>query len=189
MAETETIESAAPVTETPASRSSDDPKIVDAIQEHLNAFNDLVEDGDTPAVPAETPAAEEKPEEGDETPPPNETEEPKPKTEEAAPALADSTLPAAYFRTAKARGWTDEEITQFHKANPDLSLKTFERMHESRTKEIQEWAELGRKNRPASSGGARLPLLRPPPVPRSNPRPSSRSMRPNSSRSTATRSL
>lgn len=143
----ETVEKSA-VDEAPASRSSEDPKIVDAVQAHLDAFGDLEEGSNTPvakAKPAETPFEEQV-----ETPP--DGEEAKVETpaegksvEEAA--SSDSTLPAAYFRTAKARGWTDQEIVDFHRANPDLSLKTFERMHESRTQEINTWAELGRKAR------------------------------------------
>ena len=149
MADAATIE-APVVAETEAPRSSDNPQVVSAVQAHLDAFDALI-DEDTPAVEAapeaspagETPATSETTEE---TP----TETP---TEEAAPAVptADTTLPAAYHRTAKARGWTDQEISDFHKANPDLAIKTFERMHESRTKEINEWAELGRKNRQPST--------------------------------------
>ena len=136
----------------PASRLSEDPKIVSAVQAHLDAFDDI-ETPDTPVaeVPAEEPAA---------TPAP--TEEPKVPAEEPAaepvaepaaePSVAPapvvpSTLPAAYVRTAKARGWEDKEIADFAKATPELALKTFERMHESRTQEIKEWAELGRKTR------------------------------------------
>ena len=137
----------------PASRLSEDPKIVSAVQAHLDAFDDI-ETPDTPVaeVPAEEPAA---------TPAP--TEEPKVPAEEpaaesvveAAPApVVESTLPAAYVRTAKARGWEDKEIADFAKATPELALKTFERMHESRTQEIKEWAELGRKTRTNAQGAS-----------------------------------
>jgi hypothetical protein len=142
-------------TETPAS-SVDDAKVVDAIQSHLDAFN--IESGETPVV--EAPVAEPV-EEKVEAP----TEE---KPVEAAPEkpvetpVADTTLPAAYVRTAKARGWTDQEVIDFTKANPDIALKTFERMHESRTQEIQEWAELGRKVRQnAPSTPASAPVAAP----------------------------
>jgi hypothetical protein len=133
--------------EAPVSRSSDDPKIVDAIQTHLDAFTESLETPETPVVPetpAESvvPATEEKPVET-----PTEEKPVEKPVEEAVAAPAASTLPAAYLRTAKARGWTDQEVTDFAKAQPDLALKTFERMHESRTKEINEWAELGRKVR------------------------------------------
>jgi hypothetical protein len=134
-------------TETSASRLSDDPKVVDAIQQHLDAFKDSEE--------PETPIAEEKPVEEkpvEETPaevvsPTGETTVEEKPVEAAAPGA--STLPAAYIRTAKARGWTDDEIASFVKQGPDVALKMFERMHESRVKEVQEWAELGRKVRQA----------------------------------------
>jgi hypothetical protein len=148
--------------ETPAPRSSDDPQVVSAVQAHLDAFDALI-DEDTPeveAAPEASPAGETlaTSETTEETP----TETP---IEEAAPAVpaADTTLPAAYHRTAKARGWTDQEISDFHKANPDLAIKTFERMHESRTKEINEWAELGRKNRGVQPGSSTAPSSVPPP--------------------------
>jgi hypothetical protein len=130
------------------------------VQAHLDAFDALI-DEDTPAVEAapEASPAGETPVES-ETPAETPTETP---TEEAAPAApaADTTLPAAYHRTAKARGWTDQEISDFHKANPDLAIKTFERMHESRTKEINEWAELGRKNRTPAPGASASPAPSP----------------------------
>jgi hypothetical protein len=127
---------------------------VDAVQAHLDAFNESVEGVETPAIldPPVVPPVEkvkETPaEKVEETPAEKIEDVPVVPVEEAAPATpAVSTLPAAYVRTAKARGWTDQEIADFTKASPDLSMKTFERMHESRTKEIQEWAELGRKVR------------------------------------------
>jgi hypothetical protein len=148
-------------TETEAPRSSEDPKIVSAVQAHLDAFDSLLEDGDTPQVEA-TPATETPVSPDGETPVESESAEtpaetPETPAAEAASATADTTLPAAYHRTAKARGWTDQEIANFHKADPGLAIKTFERMHESRTKEINEWAELGRKNRGAAPTPAASP--------------------------------
>jgi hypothetical protein len=149
-------------TEQPATPLSEDPKIVSAVQAHLDAFKDI-EDDVTPAAkeaPVETPAEEvvktpteevvatEVPEKVAALIPGQDHGEAVVK----APAET-STLPAAYVRTAKARGWTDEEITNFSKTDPAIAMKTFERMHESRTKEIQEWAEIGRKVR-QSPGGA-----------------------------------
>jgi hypothetical protein len=152
----ETSVAAAP-TNAPAPSSTSDPKIVDAIQAHLEAFAEAVEPSDTPeatveATEPEVSPAGEKTESG-EAPVVDKSEE-KPVEEAAAEpevSAEASTLPAAYVRTAKARGWTDQEITDFQKAQPEMALKTFERMHESRTKEIQEWAELGRKTRQASA--------------------------------------
>jgi hypothetical protein len=137
----------------PASRLSEDPKIVSAVQAHLDAFDDI-ETPDTPVaeVPAEEPAATPAPTEESKVP----AEEPVAESVvEAAPApVVESTLPAAYVRTAKSRGWDDKEIADFAKANPELALKTFERMHESRTQEIKEWAELGRKTRTNAQGAS-----------------------------------
>ena len=143
-------------------RLADDPKIVSAIQAHLDAF---AEDDDAAEVsPVAKALAEEKPVEEtpveekpvEETPAEEKVVEEKP-VEEAVAAKA-STLPAAYVRTAKARGWEDQEIADFAKANPALAMKTFERMHVSRTQEINEWAELGRKVRQAPVAPAGAPV-------------------------------
>jgi hypothetical protein len=146
--------------EAPATRLADNPEVVSAVQAHLDAFAD-----DLPATPAEKPVAETPAASpAEETPGEEKPVEAAPATEtpaaEAAPApVVESTLPAAYVRTAKARGWTDEEIAGFAKSQPDLAMKTFERMHASRTQEISEWADLGRKVRqaPVSSAGTPPP--------------------------------
>lgn len=151
--------------EAPASRASDIPVVVDAVQAHLDAFNDI-ETPDTPAVEAapvetpETPAAAETP---------AVSEAPVAEPAKEAVAFEASTLPAGYVRTAKARGWSDQEITEFAKANPDLAIKTFERMHDSRTKEINEWAELGRKVRQAPVASSPQNTSAPAPVQASAP--------------------
>ena len=152
----------------PASRLSEDPKIVSAVQAHLDAFDDI-ETPDTPEPVAETvePAAEPAAE-------PIEAPAVEPAAEPVAEPAAGtstpvvpSTLPASYVRTAKARGWEDKEIADFAKANPNLALKTFERMHQSRTQEINEWAELGRKTRtvPAPASAPVQPVASAPQVP------------------------
>jgi hypothetical protein len=139
------------------------------VQAHLDAF-DGIEAPDTPVeesvtvTPAEEPVAAEPAVEAEPAAEPAKVAEPVAQ-EPAAAQAAPSTLPAAYVRTAKARGWTDEEIADFSKANPGVALKTFERMHESRTKEINEWAELGRKVRsaPAASASPTSPVPTPAP--------------------------
>jgi hypothetical protein len=171
-------ETPAVATETPASRLSDDPKIVDAVQAHLDAFDDIVTP-DTPEV-KETPAAEAAPagatpkaiEESPSEPVDKNVrtseEVPTEPTKEAAAAPA-STLPAAYVRSAKARGWTDEEIQSAVELNPDKALQTFERMHTSRTQEINEWAELGRRVRNQGQTGAPAPASSSAPAPAVTP--------------------
>jgi hypothetical protein len=142
----------APTVQAPT-RSADDPKIADAIQKHLDAFLES-ETAETPTVadtPTETPKVEEIPTEEVAT-------DEKPIEEAVATPVVESTLPAAYVRTAKSRGWTDEEITNFAKTNPDLSIRTFERMHQSRTQEINEWADLGRKNRQTLTSSTQTPV-------------------------------
>jgi hypothetical protein len=122
-------------------------------------------------VAGEVPAAE-----GDE-PPAVEAEggepagaaEPKPgEAKPAEPVEGASTLPAAYRRTAKSREWTDEEIDGFYKQNPELAVKTFSKMHESRVKELAEWAALGRSGRQQPPAPA-APAAGPAPAPAAAP--------------------
>lgn len=74
----------------------------------------------------------------------SEEKETKPATEEAAPTDGP-TLPAAYRRTLKAYEWTDEEINQAL-TQPGF-LGTAAKLHATRTKEMQHFAEVGRKVR------------------------------------------
>lgn len=135
------------VAERPGSRLSDDPKIVSQVEKTLSEFVDDV-DGTIPPAPklekpvekeVETPEAEEKVEEAPKA-------EPK-KVEEAAASADAPTLPDAYRRTAKGYEWTDAEIDRLWKADPEMAMRTFTKLHESRTKQIGEWADLGRKAR------------------------------------------
>ena len=143
-------------TDDSASPSIANKKIEDTIQTHLDAFN-VKNDDHTPdplvlpKVDGVTPG-EPTPEDDttSDTAPvvePVSTNEPVPAEPATTGAAASaSTLPEAYIRTAKARGWTDDEIQDFAaSAKQDVVLKTFERMHESRIKETQEWAAAGRK--------------------------------------------
>jgi hypothetical protein len=148
---------AAKPADAPAPSSASDPKVVDAIQAHLDAFTDDLEPSDTPVEKVETTEDEPVSPAGEKTDDSETQDEPAEKpAEEAAPTVKEEsktadepTLPAAYVRSAKARGWTDKEITDFLQMDSDKALQTFERMHTSRSQEIQEWAELGRKVRQA----------------------------------------
>lgn len=129
---------AEPTLAVPATGAADNPQIVDTVQSALDTFNE-----DNPVTPEEADA----PTEEVDVP----AEEAGTPAEEAAAADVAPTLPEAYRRSAKSRGWTDEEIDQFAVQNPDLAVKTFERMHESRVAEIEQWAALGRKAREGRS--------------------------------------
>ena len=126
---------------------ADDPKMVETIQSRLDAAqiddDEVIETPvekpvETPAAEVETPAVEA---DGDE--PTEAVVEVKPT--EVAPET--STLPEAYRRTAKAREWTDAEIDRFYKQDPALAIQTLSKMHDSRVKEISEWATIGRAAR------------------------------------------
>jgi len=122
----------------------ENPAVAEKIEEHLAAFEALdpddtgvVEEGvsqDAPAVEGQDAPAVEQPT----------TEEPVAGTEPVG-AVDTSKVPDAYRRSAYARGWTPEDVDTFVTANPDLAMRTLERIHSSRIAEINEWADHGRK--------------------------------------------
>lgn len=107
------------------------------------------------STPAETPAtteekaAEETP--AAETTETTETEEDKIAAAKAGqappltPSTADPAIPAAYARSLKAYGWTDEEISRAAKVDPQNFLKTAERIHVNRNEETRRMSDLGRQ--------------------------------------------
>lgn len=61
------------------------------------------------------------------------------------------TLPAAYRRSLKAYEWTDEEIDSALKQGGQNFITTAGKLHSTRSKEVAQWAELGRQKRPDST--------------------------------------
>jgi hypothetical protein len=156
---------AAPTEAPDALRMSDNPTLVEKVQKNLDAFEGVVTDasaetpdGNEPVeTPAKTPA---KAPDGNASDEVISAEVPDKKPDEkpvAAAAKTASTLPAAYRRSAKAREWTDEEIDGFYSQSPELAIKTFERLHDSRVKEVEQWAELGRKAKSQAPAPAPTP--------------------------------
>jgi hypothetical protein len=109
--------------------------------------------GNEPSPTPDTPAASE----DDDTPPEDKAAEdtdvveddPKPdKTDDKPDAGAEEdtevVLPDAYRRTAINQGWTEEEIAEEFKANPDRALRTLGKIHDSTNKLNVKFAELGR---------------------------------------------
>jgi hypothetical protein len=66
---------------------------------------------------------------------------PKP-TPSATPA--SQVVPAAYARSLKAYGWTEDEIASAYKADPANFLRTASKFHENRNEETRRMSELGR---------------------------------------------
>ena len=147
-------------------RPVDNPELVAKVQLTLDKLNSADPDHvDSPVVrsdaelaktPAPTDEGGKKPASDDVTPKEN---------LEADPAKPGSTLPAALRRTAKAREWSDEEIDGFFKQNPALALKTFEKMHQSRVQEVNEWAKLGRSQQKPPVPVTAIPATGAPPDP------------------------
>lgn len=146
----------------PADSVSEDAAVLERTEQRLaKAFGDAADDTAVDSDLDEVEDAEEETDspEDSETPAVKEGEESEDSDEDVAEPEADgddssdedepepSTLPAAWRRSAKARGWSDEEIDRFWKADTELASKTFEPMHASRVAETNEWASLGRAAR------------------------------------------
>jgi hypothetical protein len=101
-------------------------------------------DDDTVVEPAETvtdpKTGEEKPAEASVEAAATE-QAPKP-TPGATPAT--QVVPAAYARSLKAYGWTEDEIGAAYKADPANFLRTAAKFHENRNEETRRMSEMGR---------------------------------------------
>lgn len=70
-----------------------------------------------------------------------------PEKEAAAVESTGPTLPAAYRRTLKAYEWTDEEIENALKTGGEQFVASASKMHATRSREISQFAALGRASR------------------------------------------
>lgn len=156
MEETETLEGApVEVAETTQNdRTELEARVADKLAEVFPTGVDEVLDGVAEDTKPEKPVPPHKrpPEAEVETPEtPVSTSVEKPAESETKPAVEGAaptdgpTLPAAYRRTLKAYEWTDEEINQAL-TQPGF-LGTAAKLHATRTKEMQHFAEVGRKAR------------------------------------------
>lgn len=53
----------------------------------------------------------------------------------------------AYIRAAIHNGWSEEDVENLVKANPEMAAKTFENLYNSTNKASREWAAIGRASR------------------------------------------
>ena len=98
--------------------------------------------GDSPAAdPADDDASSDKDE--------SETSDDSTKSEAADET---PTLPAAIRRSLKSYEWTDAEIDEAFKRDPEGFLPTASKIHATRVRETQEWAALGRARRKEETG-------------------------------------
>lgn len=134
-----------------------------------SSLADIFKDGDDELVDP-SPARKEPPKEeptAEPEPKPTGEKEPEPKEEPAKAAAseqeketptptptaspAEMVLPAAYKRSLKAFQWTDDEIANGMKSNPEAFLRMAEKTHTSRVAQTQQWAEMGRKAQQAEA--------------------------------------
>jgi hypothetical protein len=119
----------------PDESDSDDDGDGADVDEVEEAEEDASEESDTEEAAAEDDAVEEDGSDADDS-----------DAESDAP-----TLPANHRRSLKAYGWEDDEIDQNLRVMGDQFLRTAQRIHDNRSKEIQHYAEQGRKLREEQS--------------------------------------
>jgi len=116
-----------PVDDDPGEPVDDDPG------EPENKSVDPVDDD--PGEPADDDSGE----------PENKSADPVDGEGEEAAGDEPPTLPAAYRRSLKSKGWTDDEIDGHYRRSPDAFLQIAARLHQDRVAEISRFADLGRK--------------------------------------------
>jgi len=132
---------------TPAEDPTED-QVEANVQATLDAFNALDDGTDVSVESSDDPAPAPVKVEGEIN---EEVSTPEPAVAGGdEPVVAETpayVLPENHRRSAKAQGWTDEEIDAAFLVNPDRASAMFERTHTSRTSEIDTWAAIGRAQR------------------------------------------
>ena len=139
---------------TAAARAAAAEETVKSEDELLKKVEDRLDAlGDDPSPTLDEPAASEDTDTPPETPAAEDTDvdaEPEPdKTDDKEDAEEKDTeviVPEAYRRTAINQGWTEKDIAEQFKANPELTLKTLGRIHDSTNSLNVKFAEIGRKS-------------------------------------------
>jgi hypothetical protein len=155
---------AGPLPEVPKMSAAAKDELASKIQSDFAQVMGTADEDDAPAAetaeaPDETAAPDADAVAGDEAPAksddaaqdeaaPETTEQP---TEAAAQSSKSTapTLPAAYVRSLKAYDWTDEEIKEA--AQQPGFLATAAKIHANRNRELQTWADAGRRAKEAQA--------------------------------------
>lgn len=97
-----------------------------------------------------TDEAEPKPAKEAEVKPPVPMPEAKPAEEPAKPADVKP-LPDAYVRAAIHQGWTQKEVEEQYKLNPEITTRTLGKLYESTNRLSKDYAEFGRAKKAAQT--------------------------------------
>lgn len=108
----------------------------DEVEDEVDATTP--EDKPVEDKPAEDQPSEDTPSEDE----PTNIDEEQEQSEEAEEKTP--TLPDAYRRSAIHQGWTQDEIDEFFKSDPEKALKTLSKIHESNNRITTEFSNLGR---------------------------------------------
>lgn len=63
----------------------------------------------------------------------------------AAPTASAQGVPEAHIQSAKRRGWTDRDIQELTRANPQLAARTFAKLHNDANELARRYSEIGRQ--------------------------------------------
>ena len=130
----------------------EDPKLVNTVQERMDSLNELTKGEDFNRLPKEETAVSD---EENEDPTPevkddsiveddNQAVSEDDPTESTPEAEKKDDIPDAYVRAALHRGWSQDDVDDLVKSNPELAKKTFEATYLEVNNASREWSELGR---------------------------------------------
>lgn len=125
--------------------AANNPEIL-AVFERVYGGKDEVDETSEPTEGEKpTESAVDEVEEGQDEP----AVQPQPVVKAAKQEANKATLPASLLQAARRAGWTPEDATAFHAANPELAAKTFEKLHGTFNDLSQRYAALGQqRNQP-----------------------------------------
>jgi hypothetical protein len=135
-----------------------DPSADKIIPDNEEVDADDLEEVDEDAEEEEEVEEDTEEEEGEES------EEEEGEEEEAAEEGGDDEGPQltdAYYRAAVNGGYDEKEIVEFMKANPELAIKTFSKMHDQMNSVSQEFANIGRYKKEQANKPAEEPASKP----------------------------
>jgi len=151
-----------PLKDVKGATESDD--VINTMEGRMSNLKDILNEG--PAEPEPEPEdstpepdPEPEPEPAEETEPePEPTPEPELKDEDGSKDTEDppeaTEIPEGYVRAARRQGWSDEDIADEIKANPDRALRLFQNAYETTNKATRDFAAIGRAQAEATRKAA-----------------------------------
>ena len=136
----------------------EDVKLVNTVQERLDNLREITKE--ETAVPEEEPESSTLESEDGSEPEGNGQAELEEKSDGSTPEVEKKDeIPDAYIRAALHRGWSQDDVDDLVKSNPELAKKTFEATYLEVNNASREWSELGRAKIEAERKQVEVPTV------------------------------